>query len=197
MKLQIPIFLLLSACVAASEIDYTRRIESKNSRLKYTGINVYEKIGQETGEYNDSLPLPRGNYTGIYKVGTPYEALGQKFYPHEDESYDKRGEASWYGEDFHNKKTSNGETYNMNDMTAAHPTLPMPSVVKITNLENGRSVNVRVNDRGPFVKGRLIDVSRRVATELGFHQQGTTRVRVQFLKKDTDELLKRLGLKKV
>ena len=85
--------------------------------------------------------------------------------------------------------------HNMNDFTAAHRTLPMPSMVRVTNLENGRSIKVRINDRGPFVKNRIIDVSKRVAQELNFHNQGTTKVKVEYLKEDTDKMLKEYGLK--
>ena len=134
-------------------------------------------------------------YEGIYKVGKPYTVLGQTYYPREQPNYKEVGMASWYGSDFHNKKTANGETYNMNDYTAAHRTLPLPSMVKITNLENGKSVKVRVNDRGPFAKGRIIDVSKKVAKKLDFHHQGTTRVKVEFLAEDTEIMLKEYGLK--
>ena len=132
---------------------------------------------------------------GTYKVGKPYKIMGKTYYPAEDYDYSEVGIASWYGSDFHNKKTSNGETYNMDDFTAAHRTLPMPSMVRITNLENGRSIKVRINDRGPFVKNRIIDVSKRVAQELKFHTQGVTRVKVEYLKDETEKMLKEYGLK--
>jgi len=118
---------------------------------------------------------------GIYKIGTPYQIAGTWYYPAEEWDYDETGIASWYGADFHGKNTANGESYDMNDLTAAHRTLPMPSFVRVTNLENGRSIVLRVNDRGPFAKGRIIDVSRRGAQLLGFKDQGTARVRVQLL----------------
>ena len=102
-------------------------------------------------------------------------------YPKEDLSYDNTGIASWYGRDFHGKKTANGEIYDMNALTAAHPTLPMPTRVRVTNLENGRSLELRVNDRGPFRKGRIIDVSKKASLLLGFQEQGTAKVRVTFL----------------
>ena len=117
--------------------------------------------------------------TGTYKVGNPYQVNGVWYYPAEDPYYDQEGIASWYGEPFHGRQTANGEIYDMNDLTAAHKTLPMPVFVRVTNLENGRSLVLRVNDRGPFVSGRIIDVSRRAAQLLGFQQQGTTKVRVQ------------------
>jgi len=119
-----------------------------------------------------------GRPGGIYKVGEPYQVAGVWYYPKEQPDYDETGIASWYGPDFHGKATANGETYDMNDLTAAHQTLPMPSMVRVTNLENGRSILLRVNDRGPFVNGRIIDVSRRGAQLLGFFEKGTARVRV-------------------
>jgi len=116
---------------------------------------------------------------GYYKVGNPYKVAGRWYHPAEDPSYNRTGIASWYGPQFHGRQTANGERFNMNALTAAHTTLPMPSWVRVTNLENGRSIVLRVNDRGPFVGDRIIDVSRRGAQLLGFEKQGTTRVRVQ------------------
>lgn len=122
-----------------------------------------------------------GRSGGIYKVGNPYQINGVWYYPKEDPNYDETGIGSWYGEQFHAKVTANGEIFDMNEVTAAHPTLPMPSLVRVTNLENGRSIVVRVNDRGPYVNGRIIDLSRRSAQLLGYDRQGTARVRVQYL----------------
>ena len=119
--------------------------------------------------------------SGTYKIGNPYQIKGTWYYPTEEWDYDETGIASWYGPNFHGKDTANGETYDMNELTAAHRTLPMPSFVRVVNLENGRSIVLRVNDRGPFAKGRIIDVSRRGAQLLGFKDQGTARVRVQIL----------------
>lgn len=118
---------------------------------------------------------------GIYKIGTPYEIEGEWYYPQEDPKYDNTGIASWYGPKFHGRRTANGEIFDMDLLTAAHPTLPMPIRAKVTNLENGKSVIVRVNDRGPFAKDREIDMSRRAAEVLGFREKGTARVRVQYL----------------
>ncbi len=126
----------------------------------------------------------RGADTGgepRFKVGDPYKVRGIWYYPTEDYAYDKTGIASWYGRDFHGKKTANGEIYDMNEMTAAHKTLPMPSLVEVTNLDNGRRLRVRVNDRGPFAHGRIIDLSRGAARQLGFERSGTARVRVRIL----------------
>ncbi|PPR77627.1 MAG: RlpA-like protein [Alphaproteobacteria bacterium MarineAlpha3_Bin5] len=116
---------------------------------------------------------------GIYKIGKPYKIQGVWYYPEENYEFDETGIASWYGKDFHGRKTANGEIYDMNDLTVAHRTLPMPSFVRVTNLENGRSLVLRVNDRGPFARGRILDASRRSAELLGFREKGTARVRVQ------------------
>lgn len=120
-----------------------------------------------------------------YKVGNPYQINGRWYYPKEDPNYDQVGVASWYGPGFHRKQTANGELYDMNALTAAHTTLPMPSYVRVTNMENNRSLILRVNDRGPFAKNRIIDVSRRAAQLLGFEGQGTAKVRVQVVAPDT------------
>ena len=117
----------------------------------------------------------------LYKIGSPYQIEGVWYYPAEDWSYDETGIASWYGEAFHGKDTANGETFNLNAITAAHRTLPLPTIVEVTNLENGRSLQVRVNDRGPYARGRIIDLSRRSAQLLGFESPGTAKVRVRIL----------------
>jgi rare lipoprotein A len=116
-----------------------------------------------------------------YKIGNPYQVAGVWYYPAEDYDYNETGIASWYGPDFHGKRTANGEIYDMNDLTAAHKTLPMPSIVRVTNLESGRTLALRVNDRGPFVNGRIIDVSRRAAQLLGFEGKGTAKVKVEVM----------------
>lgn len=129
---------------------------------------------------------------GVYKIGEPYQVNGVWYTPVEDYGYDETGIASWYGADFHGKATANGETYDMNEVTAAHKTLPLPSLARVTNLENGRSLIVRVNDRGPFVAGRIIDLSRRSAQLLGLEGKGTGRVRVQILPEESREIAQRL-----
>lgn len=133
-------------------------------------------------QFGSKKPLP------IYKVGNPYQIDGAWYRPAIDYTYVETGIASWYGADFHNRPTANGETYNMNLVTAAHRTLPMPSMVQVTNLENGRSLKVRVNDRGPFARGRIIDMSKRGAELLGFKQQGTAKVRVKILAEESRRL---------
>lgn len=133
-----------------------------------------------------------GAERGYYKVGTPYQIKGVWYYPAEDYDYDETGIASWYGPDFHKKETANGEIFDMNAITAAHRTLPMPSFVRVTNLENGRAIVVRVNDRGPYAQGRIIDLSRRSAQLLGMEGQGTAKVRVQILAEESRAIAARL-----
>jgi peptidoglycan lytic transglycosylase len=139
--------------------------------------NPFAGVGSPV--YPGSGPLPKGG--GKYLIGEPYEVAGWKYHPREDPSYDKVGQASWYGPQFHRRMTSNGEWFDMDYLSAAHPTLPLPSYVRVTNLENGRAVVVRVNDRGPFVGDRIIDMSRKSAEVLGFKQKGRANVRVQYL----------------
>lgn len=123
--------------------------------------------------------------TGGYKIGNPYQIQGVWYYPAEDYEYDETGIASWYGPNFHGKSTANGESFDQNAITGAHRTLPMPCLVRVTNLENGRSLVIRVNDRGPFAHGRIIDLSRRSAQLLGMEATGTARVRVQIMAEES------------
>jgi rare lipoprotein A len=118
---------------------------------------------------------------GAYRVGAPYEINGVRYVPHEQPDYDETGIASWYGPGFHGHMTADGEVYDQNGISAAHATLPLPVSVRVTNLDNGRSLVVRVNDRGPFHEGRIIDLSARAAELLGFKGAGTAHVRVQYL----------------
>ncbi len=122
---------------------------------------------------------------GYFKVGSPYKVLGKHYTPRETYNYSETGIASWYGPNFHGKKTANGEVFDMNEITAAHKTLQIPSIVRVTNLENGRSLIVRVNDRGPFKRGRVIDLSRRSAELLGMKNKGTAKVKLQLLSQES------------
>ncbi len=154
------------------------------SELKF-GVSMVKSM-QGTPE----APAPQPPAKGTYKVGEPYQIAGVWYYPAEDWDYTETGIASFYGgersgTDFHGKLTANGELYDMNALTAAHRTLPMPSLVRVTNLDSGRSLVLRVNDRGPFARGRIIDVSRRAAQLLGFEGQGTARVRVDIMSEDS------------
>lgn len=124
-------------------------------------------------------PQPASKSAQTVKIGKPYQVFGIWYYPSDDRDYDETGVASWYGPGFHALDTANGERYDQDDLTAAHKTLPMPSYVEVTNLENGRKLVVRINDRGPFAKGRIIDLSRRSAQLLGVDKAGTAKVRVR------------------
>jgi rare lipoprotein A len=118
---------------------------------------------------------------GVYKIGNPYQIEGTWYYPREQPDYDETGVASWYGPTFYGHRTANGEPFDAAGLTAAHRTLPMPVNVRVTNLENGKSLILRVNDRGPFAKGRILDVTERAAKLLGFYANGSARVRVTFV----------------
>jgi rare lipoprotein A len=118
---------------------------------------------------------------GVYKVGEPYQVAGVWYVPREQPDYDVTGMASWYGDAFNQKPTANGEIFDMGAISGAHTTLPLPSMVEVTNLDNGRRLLVRVNDRGPFVDGRVIDLSHAAARELGYDQQGLAHVRVRYV----------------
>ncbi len=135
-------------------------------------------------------------YNGHYKIGPVYKKNGEKYVPTHNIKYIKTGLASWYGTKggFHGKKTANGDMYNKNMLTAAHPTLPLPSMIKVTNLKNNKSLILMVNDRGPFKKSRILDVSEKAADLLGFKKHGITKVNVEYLSDETKDLLDKLTL---
>lgn len=124
-------------------------------------------------------PVPKGG--GVYRVGKPYLVGGREYVPQEDVNYSAVGLASWYGDDFHGRYTANGEIFDMNSISAAHPTLPLPSYARVTNLANHRSIVVRVNDRGPYVGNRVIDLSVKTAKILGFYGEGVAKVKVEYV----------------
>src|SRR4051794_12776968 len=126
-----------------------------------------------------------GHSRGYFKVGSPYQVNGIWYYPRVDYGYDETGTASWYGEAFNGRPTANGETFDLTQVSAAHKTLQLPSVVEVTNLQNGRALKVRVNDRGPYASDRVIDLSRRAAQLLGFERAGTAPVRVRIIKEES------------
>lgn len=146
-----------------------------NIELAATAIKKVNNAKKEDTASTKNIPTPH------YKIGNPYEIFGVWYYPERDLNYDETGIASWYGPADAGKPTANGEIFDPELISAAHKTLPLPSVVRITNLENGRSIAVRINDRGPFVAGRIIDLSEEGARVLGFRDQGIARVRVQLL----------------
>ena len=139
------------------------------------------------------MPKKKDPTPGHYKIGDPYKIKDVWYYPKVDFGYMETGIASWYGPQFHGKLTANGEIFDMNEISAAHRTLPLPSVVRVTNMDNGRSIKVRVNDRGPFARGRIIDMSRRGAQLLGFQRAGTAAVRVEILERESREIAAAYG----
>lgn len=149
--------------------------------LSACGQEEEESIGLGERVIPLGQPVPKGG--GRFQVGKPYEIAGVRYHPKEDPAYDRTGVASWYGELFHGRYTANGEIYDMDRLSAAHPTLPLPIYAHVTNLKNGRTIIVRVNDRGPFRDGRIIDLSRRSADILGFRREGTANVRVRYLRR--------------
>jgi rare lipoprotein A (peptidoglycan hydrolase) len=194
---------------ADSKTNIQDQIEQNNSVKKSNSNKDNQEYFEDT--YYDSIPkdndldldsLLENNsalnhqqkYEGHFKIGNPYKIFGISYAPQNYESFEEEGTASWYGSEFHGRKTANGEIYNIDDITAAHPTLPLPSLIKITNLYNNKSATVRVNDRGPFAKNRIIDVSEKTSEILGFKNKGTTKVKVVFLRKETDEMLSKLGI---
>src|SRR3954449_11802662 len=160
-----------AACLAlancASSGKFASRVDPKY------GVSSSPRV-VEFGE-----AVPKGG--GTYRVGKPYTVAGRVYIPEEDPNYREEGMASWYGDDFHGRLTANGEVFDMTSLTAAHPTLPIPSYARVTNLRNGKSLIVRVNDRGPYHGNRLIDVSNRAAELLEFKSNGVARVRVEYV----------------
>jgi len=142
-----------------------------------SGSDNNERLGERVIPLGQ--PVPKGG--GVYSIGKPYQIAGLWYAPREDPGYDRVGSASWYGELFHGRRTANGEIYDMDRLSAAHPTLPLPVYARVTNLNNGRSIVVRINDRGPYARDRVIDLSRRSAELLGFRNHGTATVRVRYL----------------
>lgn len=161
----------VAACLAlancASQDKFARKVDPKY------GVASSPRVIAE-GER-----VPKGG--GTYRVGKPYVVAGRTFVPEEDTNYRTEGMASWYGRDFHGRLTANGEVFDQESISAAHPTLPMPSYVRVTNLANRKSLVVRVNDRGPFHGNRVIDVSHKAAHLLGFKDNGVARVRVEYV----------------
>ena len=142
-------------------------------------IHTAKEIARET-----TAPTAQG----VYKIGKPYNIGSVWYYPSVDYQYQETGIASWYGPKFHGRKTANGERFDQNSISAAHRTLPLPSMVRVTNMENGRALRVRINDRGPFIHGRIIDLSRRAAQLLGFVGEGTAKVRVEIIADESRRL---------
>ncbi len=163
-------------------------VEVTDSGRNYSDDGFFQEAPVEVEEAPRSTGKCRAvEAPGRKKIGKPYKINGVTYYPMERaDGYSEVGIASWYGPGFHGKLTANGETYNQKAMTAAHKTLPLPTLVKVENLENGKSIVVRVNDRGPYSKGRIIDLTEVGAKRLGMIDKGTARVRVSVLSEDPD-----------
>ncbi len=174
---------LLSGC-ATEPTKVASRTKSK-SKEYFSEIEYGVKASPRVVAAALHLPgmkavrMPRGG--GRDQVGKPYKVRGKWYYPKEETGYDRKGMASWYGDAFHGRLTANGEVYDMNHLSAAHPTMPLPSYARVTNLKNGSSVIVRVNDRGPYAHGRVIDLSKRAAYLLDYASSGTAKVRVEYV----------------
>ena len=166
-------YLVLRGVIAISFVSAVAACNTTSSKSNKYGVTASPRV------VPFGKPVPDGG--GYYKVGRPYKVAGEWYHPKEDVGYDKTGRASWYGSDFHGRRTANGEIFDMASLSAAHPTLPLPTYARVTNLENGRSVVVRINDRGPFAHDRVIDVSKRTAEVLDFQHDGTANVRVQYV----------------
>ncbi len=177
----VPLVLALGAC--SSGMTGKSKVEMNNT----TAITpIYSNNqGEVKADVKDAIATEG---KGVYKIGNPYQINGVWYYPKENYNYVAEGVASWYGPDFHNGITANGELYDMHGLTAAHPTLPLPTIARVTNKANGRSLIVRINDRGPFVNDRAIDVSKRAAQLLGFLEQGTTEVKIEVLEAESKAL---------
>lgn len=174
-------------------IKYTRTLTAIALVLSLSACAEAELASHviKQGGTAQSTPAARNHNTansGHFKIGNPYKVDGRWYYPKEEYDRVETGIASWYGPGFQGKKTASGEIFDTGELTAAHRTLQMPSLVRVTNLDNGRSVIVRVNDRGPFKRGRVIDVSQRAAELLGFKNAGTAKVRLEVLKQESLKL---------
>jgi rare lipoprotein A len=161
--------LVVIGCAVLGGCADSRKV-TRNSKL---GVSASPRVVQP------GQPVPKGG--GAYRVGKPYVVGGRWYYPSENRRYRAEGIASWYGEDFHGRLTANGEVYDMNAISAAHPTMPMPSYARVTNLRTGRSLIVRVNDRGPYHADRVIDLSSKAAELLQVRRPGTAKVRVEYV----------------
>ncbi len=180
MGIRRPDQIVLTARSAAAVVAACLILANCASSGKFAG-RVDPKYGVSSSPRVVGLgePVPKGG--GTYRVGKPYTVAGRVYVPEEDPSYREEGLASWYGDDFHGRLTANGEVFDMGSLTAAHPTLPMPCYARVTNLSNGKSLIVRVNDRGPYHGNRLIDVSNKAAELLEFKSNGVARVRVEYV----------------
>lgn len=165
-------------CLSAASCATTKAPEPKKRSKEYFSEKEYG-VKASPRVVSEGRPVPKGG--GRFMVGKPYEVKGKTYVPKEDPSYNKSGLASWYGSAFHGRLTANGEVYDKEHLSAAHPTFPLPSYARVTNVDTGTSVVVRVNDRGPYHPGRIIDVSAKTAELLDMKRTGTANVNVQYV----------------
>ena len=166
------VLILLFLIISCSNVSVVVEGAKNVTKKKTTDTNEKTKITKSEDKQNT---------TGHFKIGNPYIVKGITYYPSMVKEYKKIGIASWYGPKFDKKLTANGETFYQNEISAAHKTLPLPSIVKVTNLVNGREYFIRVNDRGPFVNDRIIDLSKAAAIKLGIYSKGTEKVEVELI----------------
>ena len=194
----------ISACssnkipISSTPSSYTPPYESSSDVTEEPASSSSSSYASETSPYDSSSSVESETLgsancsSGVtYKIGKPYKIDGMWYYPHEDYAYEETGMVSWYGgngDGFAGKKTANGEVFDPEQLTAAHRTLPLPSIIEVTNLENGRSVKLRVNDRGPFARDRILDVSRKASQLLGFSAKGQIKARVKILVNESKQL---------
>lgn len=177
MGLAVSLAALLSACSGSGggggggSSDSSARINRPLFTESEYGVSSSPRVAS-------GKAIPKGG--GRFKLGSPYKVAGRWYVPREEPGYDRSGIGSWYGDDFHGRKTANGEIFDRHALSAAHPTLPLPSYAYVTNMQNGRTILVRVNDRGPYVSGRIIDLSHASARALGYDGAGHARVRVRY-----------------
>lgn len=171
-------FMALAVVLAGCATPPQPKSKSKRSKEYFAeskyGVKASPRVAHAKGK-----PMPRGG--GRDQVGKPYKVKGRWYYPKEDKNYTAVGRASWYGEAFHGRLTANGEVYDMTHLTAAHPTMPLPSYARVTNMNTGSSVVVRVNDRGPYEYNRVIDLSQKAAEMLDYRHHGTAKVKVEYV----------------
>ncbi|MDQ6438041.1 septal ring lytic transglycosylase RlpA family protein [Mesorhizobium sp. LHD-90] len=170
---------LCAGFLAACASEQSKSMVAPKSRSKEYFAESIWGVKASPRVSNKKSNLPRGG--GRDQTGRPYKVRGKMYYPKEDKNYKKTGYASWYGDAFHGRLTANGEIYDMTHLTAAHPTMPLPSYARVTNVANGSSVIVRVNDRGPYSNGRLIDLSKKAADMLDYTHHGTAQVKVEYV----------------
>lgn len=171
----ISLAVVLAGCASSATVSSkpkSKRSKEYFAESKY-GVKASPRVAQA------GKPIQRGG--GRDQTGRPYKVKGRWYYPKEDKSYKAVGQASWYGEAFHGRLTANGEVYDMTHLTAAHPTMPLPSYARVTNMDTGSSVIVRVNDRGPYEYGRVIDLSQKAADMLDYRHHGTAKVKVEYV----------------